>query len=111
MGLTLLRTHEQARGRDTGTGTDLHEDVSATDVSVLPHATRVLEHVHFTQVGGTVHVDEAGDVLVGEVSEEGDLSEDPLCECNLLQRTGDHLDRHCLSGYFVGSGAIRKVSY
>ena len=103
MGLTSSTTHEQARGRDTGTGTDLHEDVSGSDVSSLPHrkTTRALEHVHFAQVGRTIHVYEAGDVLVCEVAEERNLAQDAFRERDLLQRAGHHLDRDRLSGYLV----------
>ena len=73
------------------------------------HCTRhkcvLKEDVHFIQVGGAVHVDQPGDVFVREVAEERDLTQDALCECDLLQRTGHHLDRDGLPGDLVRGGA------
>ena len=86
--------------------TNLHEDVSGGDVSLSLHATRgFVEDVHFTQVGRAVHVDQSGYVLMREVAEERDLAQDTLCERDLLQRTGDHLDRDGLPRDLVRGGA------
>ncbi len=86
--------------------TNLHEYVSGGDVSLSLHATRVaVEDVHFTQVGRAVYVDQPGDVLVREMAEERDLAQDALCERDLLERAGDHLDRHRLTRDLVRGGA------
>ena len=55
-----------------------------TDVSFSPNTTRVLEHVHFTQVGRAIHVDETSDILVCEVAEERDLAQDALGQRDFL---------------------------
>lgn len=51
------------------------------------------EHMHFAKVRRAIHVNEPGDVLVRKVAEERDLAQDAFCKRDLLQRTGDHLDR------------------
>ena len=56
-----------------------------------------MEDVHFTQVGRAIDVDESRDVFVREVSEERNLAQDAFRERDLLQGTGDHLDRDGLS--------------
>ena len=86
-------------------GTNLHEDVSGTNVSFSPHAARMLEHVHFTHVWCAVYVDEPSDVLVSKVTKERDLAQDAFGERNLLQCTGDHFDSHGFPGYLVRRGA------
>ena len=91
-------------------GTNLHEDVSGTNVSFSPHAARMLEHVHFTHVWCAVYVDEPSDVLVSKVTKERDLAQDAFGERNLLQCTGDHFDSHGFPGYLVHGGSEYELN-
>ena len=83
--------------------TNLHEYVSATGVSFSWHTGQMheKEHMHFAEVWRAVYVDEARDILVREMSEEGDLAQHPFCERDFLERASDHLDRDRLARNLV----------